>query len=639
MNSGRKPLLFHWRHPLLPALKPRRLRNFLTGRFPPAKLAAVLLSRDRWHPFPTAAERSGWNAVPAEIQGELVAAGEQARGAGWPALPATLFLEYARIGNRSHYEKPWFERRARLRELVMAEAAESKGRFLDAILDCAWSICEETFWGLPAHLGLQKAGPGLPDISEPTVDLFAAETGALMSWTLYLLGPALERASPLAPQRIRSEVDRRILTPNLTRDFGWMKLGMNWNPWIDSNWLTCALLVEPDANRRLASVSKALECLDSFLNQYPEDGGCDEGPSYWSRAGGSLFDCLELLHSASGGAIDLYSEPLIGAIGQYIYRAHIHDDWFINFADASAKLGVAGDLIFRYGRRIGDEKMAGFGAWALANQNQGRVVSDSIGRQLPAVFNTVEVRKAPQSQSLERDIWLPNIQVMAARVRQGSADGLYLAAQGGHNAEAHNHNDVGNFIVFSGGEPLLIDVGVETYSAKTFSDRRYDIWTMQSAYHNLPTINGVMQAAGRQFAAHGVSYRSNDESCEFSLDIAKAYPPEAGLEQWRRTLRLDRALNRIEVADEYSLSRTADEITLTLMTPCRVLAGSRGRLSLDCRSGSVDLAFDAGVFESSTEDVRIDDARLKPVWGDRIYRVLLKARKPPRRASWLLRIG
>jgi hypothetical protein len=34
--------------------------------------------------------------------------------------------------------------------------------------------------------------------------------------------------------------------------------------------------------------------LDSYLNSLGEDGGCDEGPSYWFAAGGSVFDCLEL---------------------------------------------------------------------------------------------------------------------------------------------------------------------------------------------------------------------------------------------------------------------------------------------------------------------------------------------------------
>ena len=107
---------------------------------------------------------------------------------------------------------------------------------------------------------------------------------------------------------------------------------------------------------------------------------------------------------------------------------------------------------------------------------------------------------------------MPGIQVMAARVEEGSAQGLYLAAQGGHNAESHNHNDVGNFLIYADGQPAIIDVGVETYSAKTFSSKRYEIWTMQSAYHNLPTIDGVMQSAGRQFAASAVEYHADDRA-------------------------------------------------------------------------------------------------------------------------------
>jgi hypothetical protein len=75
---------------------------------------------------------------------------------------------------------------------------------------------------------------------------------------------------------------------------------------------------------------------------------------------------------------------------------------------------------------------------------------------------------------------------MAAREKGGSIEGLYVAAKGGYNDESHNQNDAGHFIVYSDGQPPIIDVGVETYSTKTFSASRYDIWTMQSGYHNLP---------------------------------------------------------------------------------------------------------------------------------------------------------
>src|SRR5207248_10198558 len=104
-----------------------------------------------------------------------------------------------------------------------------------------------------------------------------------------------------------------------------------------------------------------------------------------------------------------------------------------------------------------------------------------------------------------RPVQLPHVQLLAAQSTPNSSAGLDVAAWGGHNRQSHNHNDVENVIVYGSGKPVLIDVGVETYSAKTFSAQRYEIWTMQSAYHNLPTINGIMQGAGREFRATDVS--------------------------------------------------------------------------------------------------------------------------------------
>jgi hypothetical protein len=429
-------------------------RGQLSSNWPFEKLGPALLPREQWRPFPPAADRAAWEKLPATEREEWIRAAEAHLGAAWPPLPATVFLEFQRTGNRTGYQRIRDQRRHRLEELVLGECAEGKGRFMDEIVNGVWATCEETFWGVPAHLGAQRAGVGLPDVSEPVVDLFAAETASLLAWTDYLLGPRLEEVSPLLRPRIHAEIDRRILTPCLHREaFGWMGFHSdrpvnNWNPWINSNWLTATLLLEPNPRRRTASVHKILRSVDRFLDGYHEDGGCDEGPSYWTRAGGSLFDCLELLYSASEGRIDFYRLPLIGEIGRYVWRAHIFEDWFVNFADAPARVRLPGDLVFRYGRRIGDAPLQMLGAWA-GRSGGGR--EGSIGRTLHAIFNRETLRQAPAGQPLARDAWMPGIQVMTARVREGSAEGLYLAAQGGHNAESHNHNDVGNFIVYANG--------------------------------------------------------------------------------------------------------------------------------------------------------------------------------------------
>jgi hypothetical protein len=629
---------------LWPAQAQVQKRDLLTTAWPAGKLAEVLAPRERFHPFPTASERAAWEALPADARAALLETGERHLKTPWEVLPATLFLEYRRTGNRSHYQEVYDRRREKLQNLVMAECMEGKGRFADEIANGVWLTCEETFWGLPAHLGAQKAGTGLPDVNEPIVDLFAAETSSLLAWTDYLVGDHLLSVSPLLPERIRLEIDRRILTPCLVRDdFGWMGLTggsvNNWNPWICSNWLTSALLVEPKADRRQAAVGKILRCLDNFLNGYADDGGCDEGPGYWGRAAASLFDCLELMHAATAGQCNGFTLPLVHEMGLYICRAHIADEWYTNFGDAPAHMIADGDLVYRFGKRVGDRRMMAHGAFCAFEKNEKAIPGDSIGRQLPALFDLAALREAPRSQALFRDSWLTGIQVMMARVQEGSAQGLYLAAQAGNNGKSHNHNDVGNFLAYADGMPATIDVGVETYTAKTFSPQRYEIWTMQSAYHNCPTIDGVMQSAGRQFAATNVTYHADDRAAELHLNLAKAYPPEAHLAFWNRTLRLDRAGNAIGIVDEYRLTQAAKVITLTLMTPCAAEVSTPGEIRLPMTKGApVRVAYDGRVFHATVEEIPIDDEELRQSWGERLYRVLLRADAPSLESKWSLRI-
>ena len=54
------------------------------------------------------------------------------------------------------------------------------------------------------------------------------------------------------------------------------------------------------------------------------------------------------------------------------------------------------------------------------------------------------------------------------------------------------------------GVPVVVDAGRPTYTAQTFGPDRYDIWTMQSSWHNVPEIRGAAQAVGNRHAARDV---------------------------------------------------------------------------------------------------------------------------------------
>ena len=182
----------------------------------------------------------------------------------------------------------------------MAEAVTNRGTYLPALADLAWRICEESAWQLPAHNSYIRDTPQLPlpDVTRPIVDLFAAETGALIATVCGLLGEALDAYAPGLAARLRGEVERRELTPYRTAHFWWMGNGdepmCNWTPWCTQNVLLAAAQCAP-AEDLPAYVQQAAYSIDCFLKDYGDDGCCSEGAQYYRHAALTMFNALDLL--------------------------------------------------------------------------------------------------------------------------------------------------------------------------------------------------------------------------------------------------------------------------------------------------------------------------------------------------------
>ena len=230
------------------------------------------------------------DSIPQEMKQSYIEYGEQYQDKAWTALPWTVFAENKITGNRVNYEAVCFEKRRHLAALVMAEIMEGRGRFLNSIIDGIGSFCEETWWGIPAHYGKR-----IPMQELQEVDLFNAETASLIAWTRYMLEKQFDAFSPDLCKRIDREIEHRILKPALAKDYWWKTAGMNWNPWICSNWLTCVLICEKDESRKAEAIAQIEKATRAFIDAYPEDGGCDEGPGYWDKAAASMFEVLRLL--------------------------------------------------------------------------------------------------------------------------------------------------------------------------------------------------------------------------------------------------------------------------------------------------------------------------------------------------------
>ena len=575
--------------------------------------------------YPPYADRAAWAALPGAARWKAAGDAALQDADTLPRLPLSLWLRFTQNGDRTVWEHAYFARRRTLCALVMAEAVTGAGSYLPAIADLAWAICEESAWQLPAHNSYIRDTPQLPlpDVTRPIVDLFAAETGALIATVYGLLGAALDGYAPGFSVRLKGEVERRVLAPYRTAHFWWMGNGeepmCNWTPWCTQNVLLAAAQCAP-AETLPVYVKQAAYSIDCFLKDYGEDGCCSEGAQYYRHAALTMFNALDLLCRIAPGVFDgVWAEPKIRNMAEYIVNMHIAGPYYLNFADCSPLAGARGVREFLFGQRVASAPLMTLAAreWADALQQPDpdrlHHPDDSEGINLYYHIQTAlaeqKVLAFAQSAApaLPRDMWYPSVGILVCR------RGAYaLGAKAGNNADSHNHNDVGSVTLYKNGAPLLIDVGVETYSKKTFSPQRYEIWTMQSSWHNLPEFEPEsaqhQQQPGLEFAARDVAV--SDALDAITMDIAPAYGAVPGLGFYRRRVQL--SANGLTLQEETDFSRT---VALTMMSVEKP-AVEGGTVQF----GTLAAAHIKGFARIATEAVSITDSRLRQAWPDTLYR-------------------
>lgn len=538
----------------------------------------------------------------------------------YPQLLASDFIRFDREGDRSIFEAQFFLRRSMALNFALAEAIERKGRFTDRLMDGVMLILDEQDWVIPAHIDHRyPLNPWYKD--HPYIDLFSAETGSSLAYIWLFAHDALDKITPLICERLKYEVHERITKAFLEHDMYWMGLNgkpvNNWNPWILSNVLGVCAILEEDSSTREAVVDRVTKCADNFINVYHSDGGCDEGPSYWTAAGASLYSVLEQLYDMTGGYVDIFSEPLIRRMAEYEADFHINGSYYLNFADCPARVSPNYRMISRCGRRAHSERLRDFGDFYAVKYPQD--VSGwrwhlyySIKSMLEPIREGVDYKPALQT-------WYDGIQVMTEREYKCDDKGFFLAVKGGNNNESHNHNDVGNFIVYNNGEPLLLDSGCGKYTKKTFSQHRYDIWTMCSEYHNLPTVNGISQLPGGQYKAENVGYSAKRH--EISLDISKAYPESANIESLVRCASLRDGV--IEISDHVKLNAPG-KVAFSLLCGKKCDFSEKGVVRFDDGS-KLFYSPNLTAEPDASFDVTMEDDSVRRNWGGvEICRILLK---------------
>ena len=243
------------------------------------------------------ADRAGWAELARHPHAaKIIAEAERLQGEPMPDTSDELYLEFWKNGNRTHYQKPYFERVSRLVTLTVAEAIERKGRFIPKVVETVDAICAMRTWVLPAHDKLGK-GRGNFNGTIITVDLFSSQVAAHLAYTVNYLGDSLPAETTA---KIRREVERRIFAPmrtsySLMDDEGcfsktpdplhhfWTYARSNWNAVCHDNVVTAALGLIDDVDDRAFFVACALRGLGYYARGgFAADGYCSEGMGYWN---------------------------------------------------------------------------------------------------------------------------------------------------------------------------------------------------------------------------------------------------------------------------------------------------------------------------------------------------------------------
>jgi len=431
-----------------------------------------------------------------------------------PQLTYTLFRSVQRQVDRSIWEKPFFEKRAKMAAAAL-QVLLGNDDYLDNLYEYIWSICEETIWIVAQRRDLE-------------VDLRTAATGLSLAEIAVGLRAKLEDR---LIERIRSEIERRVFERYLAQKEPWWKGHNNWNGVCNSAIGAMFLLLEEDTDRLASGLADVLEGLEVFVETaFEADGASGEGIGYW-QYGLSNFICFsEMLRWRTGGEIDLLALDRMKDIARFPTKVMLSPGHYFSYSDSDEETPVHPGLVQRLAERTGVSELLDL----LVEPARLTCFPQRFHQMWRALMWWDGMR--PESVQLG-DTLLGESQIVRLTAETHSGAPVVVAAKAQHNGVSHNHNDVGVFVLHVDGETFICDPGRGLYDQYLLLGTDHVVFS-NSYGHSVPVIANRLQAEGRQHAGEVVEYVTEGEEKRVAMRIERAYRGVGGLTKALRTLRL-----------------------------------------------------------------------------------------------------
>lgn len=528
----------------LPTPKPERV----------AEIAAMLPEKPAGYGAKLS-DRAAWQAVLREHPklAQTIAGAAAIADEPFPEIDEDLFMVFRKTGQRAPYEQVYFQRIGRIGTLAFAECLEGKGRFIKPLEDILTSFCRQKTWVLPS------VDKKLTDYRGETVtiELRTADISFMMGNLLWVFGDAL---SPKVRALMQERTRKWVIDPHMASIRGerdaewWYRCTNNWNAVCLAGTTGGALTMVESRQDRALAIAAAEMHIQHFLDGFTKDGYCTEGLGYWNYGYGHFIMLSEVIYQATGGKIDLAMQPRALAPARFPLNIEILDGTYPAIADCPVNALPSNQFMHYLSRKHG---------WGLREYEKAPMARKDRYFSISCLFSFPNsASKTPPAEAaagtLSERSWFSEAGILVSRPAPGSGGRFAAAMKGGHNAEHHNHNDVGSYVVVSNGDALLLDPGGERYTARTFSPQRYESQVLNSYGHPVPYVAGKLQRKGKDARAKILDTEFGEATDELKMDLKACYDvPE--LKSLTRTFVYRRAApGALEVTDEVEFLAPCD---------------------------------------------------------------------------------
>nr|WP_263323632.1 heparinase II/III-family protein [Neobacillus sp. Marseille-Q6967] len=494
-------------------------------------------------------------------------------------LTYSLFRIFTENGSRLEFEKVYFEKRRRLTTfaiMVLLEPENSK--YLKALENTIWSVCNEYSWCLPAHLQngpeiITKIDYSLKErfTQNYTIDLFAAETAFSLAEIIKLTE---EYIDPLICKRIYGEVYKRIFHPFKETKYQWETQTHNWAAVCAGSIGAAALHLINNTEDLAMILERVIPAMESYLKGFHDDGICLEGYGYWQYGFGYYVYFADLLKKRTTGKVDFFDSQKAHQIALFQQRCFLSGNQVVNFSDSQPTASVFLGMSHYLSKIYHDFEVPG-------RELRAKYTEDHCSRWAPAIRNLVWFDETvPEKNWGSGTIYSKESAWFISR-HQTKSGSFSFAAKGGHNDEPHNHNDVGHFILQGNNEVFLKDLGSGLYSKDYFSNKRYTFLCNGSQGHSVPIINHQYQEEGSSHVASVVNVVQAENIDIFELDIARAYEVDTLQALTRRFSWVKKDQPKLIIEDTYTFTEQPVSIVERFIVPSISLTEEEDELILE----------------------------------------------------------